>query len=228
MNETIGNNLHFYAFFTKNKVGISSLSPLVDIYRNGILAATDGAAALIGSGLYLYTYLAGGVDQEGEYVAVFKTSDTTVDQQHIPALWVVNKADVEKLALIQNQTDLLPANPAATGDEMALDTPTHVQIVDDVQQGMIAQGYTTGRADQLDNLDAPVAGVPGAVCEEALNGHNTPGTLGEALILARAQAAGKWVIFGDQIQLFDVDGTTLLATLALEPAGGPYLSRTPV
>ncbi|MFZ9964836.1 MAG: hypothetical protein ACO3GO_06470, partial [Terrimicrobiaceae bacterium] len=34
---------------------------------------------------------------EGEYAAIFKTTDSTVDSQHIPSLWVLGRAGVENL-----------------------------------------------------------------------------------------------------------------------------------
>lgn len=42
----------------------------------------------------------------GEYVFVFKTATTTVDQRHVPSLWVVGKAWVERLAAAGVRVDL--------------------------------------------------------------------------------------------------------------------------
>jgi hypothetical protein len=47
--------------------------------------------------VYSYTLSSGSVSSDGEYVAIFKTTDSDVDQQHIPALWVVGRAGVENL-----------------------------------------------------------------------------------------------------------------------------------
>jgi hypothetical protein len=59
---------------------------------------------------------------------------------------------------------------------------------------LIALGYTSTRAGKIDNLDnltaAPptVAAIADAVLDEALSGHMTAGTAGEAIKLARDQA----------------------------------------
>lgn len=74
----------FYAFFTASKVGKISLSVTVDIRNSaGTLVVTGGSAAEIGGGLYRYTYTTATAD---DYTAVFKTSDGTVDAQHVPSL----------------------------------------------------------------------------------------------------------------------------------------------
>lgn len=52
-------------------------------------------------------------------------------------------------------------------------------------------------------------------------------TVGGALNSARVQGVGKWTIAADVLTLFASDGTTVVETFALAPAGGPYTSRTP-
>lgn len=76
----------------------------------------------------------------------------------------------------------------------------------------LTPGERATSADVL--LNRPMPGSPVA------------GTVARSLQLARGQRKGKWVQQGDNVLLYDVDQTTLLDTLTLEPAGGPYTSRT--
>lgn len=97
MIEQQGNALVFKAFFVASKIGKTGLTVTCDLYRNGSSVATAQAATEQGGGFYSYTLASGSVDAEGLYECLFKTSDTSVDQQHIPSLWVVGKAGVENL-----------------------------------------------------------------------------------------------------------------------------------
>lgn len=91
--ETQGNAIIFYAFYTDVGAGKTGLTVTVDVWE----VQTDGTAAEIvsaanateiGDGLYRYRLTGGNVDEDGEYIAVFKTAGT-VDQAHIPALWTI-------------------------------------------------------------------------------------------------------------------------------------------
>lgn len=97
MLEQVNNTITFYAFFVASKLGKTGLTVTVDVYRNGVSVVSAAAATEVGGGLYKYQLASGTVNAEGEYVAVFKTADATIDQQHIPSLWVVGKAGVEDL-----------------------------------------------------------------------------------------------------------------------------------
>ena len=97
MLEQTANALMFYAHFVETKVGKTGLTVTVDVYRNGTEIVTGGSATEVGDGLYSYTLSSGSNNAEGEYICIFKTATSTVDQQHIPALWVVNKAGTEYL-----------------------------------------------------------------------------------------------------------------------------------
>jgi hypothetical protein len=99
MIEQNGNALNFYAFFVQDKVGTSDLTVTVDIYDGTTDLVKTGATDVteIGGGLYKYTLSSSDNTSEGELIAVFKTSTTDVDQQHIPAIWVIDKAGVENL-----------------------------------------------------------------------------------------------------------------------------------
>jgi hypothetical protein len=97
MLEQQGNALTFLAFYTENKLGKTGLSVTADIYEGTSAIFTGQSATEIGGGLYYYTLSSGNVDANANYVAIFKTSTTTVDQQWIPALWVVGRSWVARV-----------------------------------------------------------------------------------------------------------------------------------
>jgi hypothetical protein len=97
MLEQVSTSVKFLAFFTASKQGKTGLTVTVDIYNpSGTQIVTAGSATAVGGGLYAYT-LTSNNSSEGEYAAIFKTSDSTVDSQHIPSLWVLGRAGVENL-----------------------------------------------------------------------------------------------------------------------------------
>lgn len=97
MLEQVSTSVKFMAFFTASKQGKTGLTVTVDIYNpSGTQIVTGASATAIGGGLYAYT-LSTNNSTEGEYAAIFKTSDSTVDAQHIPSLWVLGRAGVENL-----------------------------------------------------------------------------------------------------------------------------------
>lgn len=95
--EQVSNNITFYAFFVSSKQGVTGLTVTADLYRNGTAILTAQACTAVGGGLYSYTLPSANVNAEGEYICLFKTASTAVDQQHIPAIWCVAKAGVEYL-----------------------------------------------------------------------------------------------------------------------------------
>jgi hypothetical protein len=97
MIEQVSNPVKFVAFFTANKTGATGLTVTADVYSpSGTQIVTAASATAIGGGLYGYT-LSTNNSSEGEYAAIFKTTDSTVDAQHIPSLWVLGRAGVENL-----------------------------------------------------------------------------------------------------------------------------------
>jgi hypothetical protein len=91
--ERQGNPIIFYAFYTDAGAGATALAVTVDVWE----VQTDGTAAEIvaaanateiGDGLYRYRLVGASVNDDGEYIAVFKTAGT-VDQAHIPAIWTI-------------------------------------------------------------------------------------------------------------------------------------------
>jgi len=73
----------FYGYFTASKVGKPLLTVLVDVYGPGGVEASDQVATEIGGGLYSYIHTDA---TPGDYMAIFKTADITVDYQHVPDL----------------------------------------------------------------------------------------------------------------------------------------------
>ncbi|MDZ4768057.1 MAG: hypothetical protein SGJ24_02925 [Chloroflexota bacterium] len=97
MLEQVGNALTFLAFYTQSGEGKTGLTVSVDVRRGATTLVSAAAASEIGGGLYSYTLASGSVSSEGLYTAVFRTTDATVDQKHLPALWTVGAAGVEHL-----------------------------------------------------------------------------------------------------------------------------------
>jgi hypothetical protein len=100
--ENTGVALTFYAFYVATKQGVTGLTVTVDVWRVNTSASptqvvTAGSATAVGGGLYLYQLASASVTVEGEYIAIFKTTSSTPDQQEIPAIWVVSKAGTEYL-----------------------------------------------------------------------------------------------------------------------------------
>ena len=60
-------------------------------------SGSSGGGGGGGGGLYKYQLTSANVTEEGEYICIFKTASTTPDQQHIPAIWCIQKAGVETL-----------------------------------------------------------------------------------------------------------------------------------
>ena len=97
MLEQVSTSVKFLAFYTASKQGKTGLTVTIDIYDpSGSQIVTGGSATAIGGGLYSYT-LSTNNSAEGEYAAIFKTTDSTVDSQHIPSLWVLGRAGIENL-----------------------------------------------------------------------------------------------------------------------------------
>ena len=113
MLEQVSTSVKFVAFYTASKTGKTGLTVTVDLYDpSGSQIVTGGSATAIGGGLYSYV-LSTNNSAEGEYAAIFKTSDTTVDAQHIPSLWVLGRAGVENLdATVSSR--LAPSGTLAT------------------------------------------------------------------------------------------------------------------
>jgi hypothetical protein len=172
MLEQVSTSVKFLAFYTASKQGKTGLTVTVDIYNpSGTQIVSAGSATALGGGLYAYT-LSTDNSSEGEYAAIFKTTDSTVDAQHIPSLWVLGRAGVENLdattssrlassgytapansdiTAIKSKTDALPSDPAdqslVESAISALSIPTVVQIRTEMDSN----------STKLSNLDATVS-----------------------------------------------------------------------
>ena len=133
--------LTFYAFFVASKAGKTGLTVTIDVYEKTTATpiVSAGSATELGGGLYYYTLASGSVDASGAYVAVFKTADSSVDQQWIPALWVT---DTELKNLDAAVSTRLP-----TSSYTAPTTPpTAGAIADAVWDETLADHDTAGSA----------------------------------------------------------------------------------
>lgn len=166
--EQLNQPLTFYAFYSASKQGVAGLTVTVDVYRVNTSATatqvvTAGSATGVGGGLYLYQLAGGSVTVEGEYLCVFKTSSTSVDQQHIPAIWVVQKAGVEYLdAAITSRpsaTDYTTARAANLDNLDAAVTTRSTLTAANVWDYATASATTAGSLGKLlgDNLNAQVS-----------------------------------------------------------------------
>lgn len=83
-------------FFTASKVGKTGLSDVTcDVYRvsDASKILSDQGATAVGGGAYKYACAAQAT--ASEYLGIFKTSDATVDAQHVPSLFIVGDQWVE-------------------------------------------------------------------------------------------------------------------------------------
>ncbi|MFB3816139.1 MAG: hypothetical protein ACE147_00630 [Candidatus Methylomirabilales bacterium] len=144
MLEQVSQDVTFYAFFTASKQGKTGLSPTVDVYNPaGTKIVSDGVVTELGGGLYSYVLASGSTATEGEYTAVFKTADSTVDQQHVPSLWVIGRAGIEDLdALVSSRlaaaSYTAPDNATIAAIAAAITTNLDVAI----STRLAAAGYT--------------------------------------------------------------------------------------
>ena len=114
MLEQVSTSVKFVAFYTASKQGKTGLTVTVDLYNpSGTQIVTGGSATAIGGGLYSYV-LSTNNSTEGEYAAIFKTTDSTVDLQHIPSLWVLGRAGVENLDVLISSRSSFTAEQNAT------------------------------------------------------------------------------------------------------------------
>jgi len=80
---------NFYAYYSASQQGKYGLNSgdnpvVVDIWNtSGTLIAEDASTIEINDGVYMYTLTTA---TEDDYIAVFKTLDSTVDQKWVPAL----------------------------------------------------------------------------------------------------------------------------------------------
>jgi hypothetical protein len=90
--------IRFFAFFTESKEGKTGLTVTIDVYNpSGTKIVNGGSVSETGGGLYYYDLSSSSTTTSGGFVAIFKTATTSVDQKHIPALWVIGTDWVERI-----------------------------------------------------------------------------------------------------------------------------------
>jgi hypothetical protein len=151
MLEQVSTSVKFLAFFTASKQGKTGLTVTIDIYDpSGTQIVTGDSATAIGGGLYAYT-LSTNNSAEGEYAAIFKTTDSTVDAQHIPSLWVLGRAGVENLdAAVSTRSTLTAAQVNSEADTALADVGLTSTITGRIDQAistrLAAADYTAPTA----------------------------------------------------------------------------------
>jgi hypothetical protein len=160
MIEQLNNSVKFMSFFTSSKVGKTGLTVTIDVFNpSGTKIVTDGSCTEIGDGIYVYTLASTNTSSEGEYIAVFKTSDSSVDMQDIPSLWVIGRAGVEHLdgnisdKATQTSVNAIPTTPLLSSD-------TRLDNLDS-KVSLIAKNPLLTNDSRLDNLDAKISSISG-------------------------------------------------------------------
>jgi hypothetical protein len=96
--QQIGQALPFQAFYTSGKTGKTGLTVTATVYNPaGTVVVTAAACTEIGNGLYAYTLASGSVATAGEYICIFHTADTTVNQMDMAANWEVGATWAQNL-----------------------------------------------------------------------------------------------------------------------------------
>lgn len=120
MLKQIGQSIRFAAFFSASKVGKTGLTVTCDIYKNSAVHATGVSATEGAGGLYSYTLPGASVDVAGNYICIFKTTDASVDLQHMPSYFDVGENWVERIdettSAAKNLIGTAGANLTAIGD----------------------------------------------------------------------------------------------------------------
>jgi hypothetical protein len=238
----------FYAFFIgSDGSGKAGLPVTVDVFHPAGTQIVSGAAANPhgAAGMYRYTLFGSFTASAGEYIAVFKTTDASVAQKHIPSLWSVGQEWAQDMSMFRGEFDALNSaisyyslsGATSLTFELYFSEPTTLTQFDyetmmleykelyvgqtfavmyaggvrfnkvtsvdtvtgivgiaepivigpedfvsvtegavggllvrffrrpdpDVQAALAAQGYTSARANKLDNLDAPISSINAVV-----------------------------------------------------------------
>ena len=188
MLEQVSTSVKFLAFFTASKTGKTGLTVTIDIYDPaGSQIVTGGSATAIGGGLYAYT-LSTNNSAEGEYAAIFKTTDATVDSQHIPSLWVLGRAGVENLdTTVSSRSTLTAAQVNSEADSALSDVGLTTTITGRIDQAistrLAAADYTaptsaptvTAIRQEMDSNSTKLANLDATVSSRlATSGYTAP------------------------------------------------------
>lgn len=168
MIEQLNNSVKFMAFFTASKVGKTGITVTIDVFNpSGTKIVTDGSCTEMGDGIYTYVLASTNTSSEGEYIAVFKTADTTVDMQQIPSLWVIGRAGLEHLdSNISDKATQTSVNAIPTGTLLStdsrldnLDAKVSTRATETSVSAIPTNTLLTSDT-RLDNLDSKVSLIP--------------------------------------------------------------------
>src|SRR4051812_4541561 len=97
--EQAGNAIKFNAFFKTSSGGfgktglVVATAITVDVFSpTGSALVTAGTPTEVDDGWYSYTLSGASTGTAGEYLAVFKTTDTTCFPQHVSDAWSIGRA----------------------------------------------------------------------------------------------------------------------------------------
>lgn len=214
--------LTFYAMFIASKTGKTGLTVTADIYEGttGTPIVSGGSATELGGGLYFYTLSSGSVDAAGAYVAVFKTADTSVDQQHIPAIWVVDTELKNLDAAVSTRSTVTTAQVNAEVDTALADAGVTTTVTGRIDAAV------SSRLAAADYSAAPTAAdVADAVWDELTADHAAVGSTGAALTAAGG-AGDPWSVstgtdyasdtFGGHVKSITAGAVTIVSPVATD------------
>ena len=214
--------LTFYAMFIASKVGKTGLTVTVDVLEttSGTPIVSGGSATELAGGLYYYTLSSGSVDASGAYIAVFKTADTSVDQQHIPAIWVTDTELKNLDATVSSRSTVTTAQVNAEVDTALADAGVTTTVTGRIDAAV------SSRLAAADYAAAPTAAdVADAVWDEASAGHTTVGSTGAALTAAGG-AGDPWSVstgtayasdtFGGHVKSITPGAVTIVSPVATD------------
>lgn len=116
----VGDTVRLRAFFVESKVGKAGLTVTLDyVDPSGNVTAGESASAGGVNGVYYYNLA---IDEAGEWVYVFKTATTSVDQQHLAGAFIADAANTTAAgisaavvaSLTGGVTVVAPVNAAGT------------------------------------------------------------------------------------------------------------------
>ena len=214
--------LTFYAMFIASKVGKTGLTVTVDVLEttSGTPIVSGGSATELAGGLYYYTLSSGSVDASGAYIAVFKTADTSVDQQHIPAIWVTDTELKNLDATVSSRSTVTTAQVNAEVDTALADAGVTTTVTGRIDAAV------SSRLAAADYAAAPTAAdVADAVWDEASADHVAVGSTGAALAAAGG-AGDPWSVstgtdyasdtFGGHVKSITAGAVTIVSPVATD------------
>lgn len=159
--------------------------------------------------------IAGYVDTE---VAAIKTKTDALPVDTTAALSAINTL----AAAVKTKTDALPADTAAALTGLNTLSVAMKTITDKLGTMLSGTGPYAYSGAALAN--APASSGGGSITldlTQVIPTSSAAGTVGEALLAARAQGFGKWVKSGTNLTLYAPDGTTPLHVFTLNDALAP-------